>query len=1784
MTLRDLLRGDSSLPVFRSSPLPGLPRESAPPQAFSSAAVLARLLEGGAEPGNLSQRLEVQGGELRAAWNGLAASQRQAIERRFSRPVLEELFSLSRGCDAEGLAEALLSIGAVQERQGRIESAAELYQAVLSLRGSGAGLNPVCDRAERRLNAVLGRGDALPRAEFLLRRLASEATEPTALLGMAAAGFAFRLTRLATLSRLAASPTANFLTRGLGARAVASLAGFGVEATVFPYAGRLANAALGRHQDWSARAQFRDLAGSFLTLGGLRVMGWAAGAGFNRLHGIDPLTGQATRLAGFSAISQRLVPQVGMFGGILLGHHLEERFGLREHHDSATTMVDSLAMLLQFNVAGALQRHAFGARVHAWEQSLDLQAEGLARGISGRGTPEARRPLFNLTESLGGLQPALATAGVAGEPAGRPSRGPLEGPQLVFMEGLGEGGGANSGGTESAPARESLPSRGEPRRIDPNETLAVLPMGALTPHGNERSTHARAVGDLRWLAEVGVMNGHLEYRGDGVYADKASGEVLDFDQIESRYGEAIRSGSGFRELTSSLPIETPWGGQIPAGLRGEDGKIEARLLEVMGLTPSRVKQLSFNQSTTLITKADQFALQGLYALFRSGVRWGARLDEIVGRDPEGLGISAAPGLGGMNHLVHLFLASARRKSPDSTRTDPATMPMWLPSTLADSMQGVLVAVLGPKYENTSIGPNPVDVGACATGYKAFAQAADMFRPQWPGGGNVELAIFGSSEAPHGQPHARVSATGFNAMGAMETLERLGKRLGLQPSEFRQAMDHLERHYAPMTEDVYGFWPSEGAGAGGLMRLARAIELGLPVSSTVAGYAMRGDQGGKKNPADIGYGGRNALRTALRMAEAWQGINPAHLDYFSGHLTGTPTNNAAESALFAEVLPAETRMRLSAYKAFLGHGLGAAGTMEIALLQASLERQLGPGAFNVEGRTLAQAFLDLHPRVQVSADLVRDIRMAGGQSQGFAGNNAAALFRAIDDQVLHEVYGYSLPEIAAYRSRRSEREAVAREWEEDILTGRKTIGEFLSWFGLGERPPEPAITVVMPGAGPEGADSTPRASVAPLGGESVPPPAEELVRIVAGWDRDLSAARVAVTRETDPESTAGGTPTEPASGEVASGAPAVLRGFGVQPEQMVVSVGRGSLLTTRGTTRATRAAAMHGADAALTLTYLAEDFGLVRYAGREDTASGPRETWVRADSGRAIQPEEIAREFRDTLLSQSGIREIPLQGDAQRLPVRHGGLIPEPLRTGERLLARMGMNGEGLKGTAFENQGRNLRYASDAGIYGLYAALSALSAFGGPLGELFPSSRFGSAQGSAFPGLERFVQMTDAARKGNDSLTYVLQSALPEDARGLFMNLVMPPFDFSELKDNPRALERILPPQLAPGAMPNTGGVNLAMSAACASALYALYGARLSMLRTGVPGEYPMDAMMVFGVDATFSPYDSAPIVAGFSRRAPMTVDAMMRKLVEQGHLEASVLERSQAEREALWNELPADLRRRAMSESSAPFTRHARGLVVAEAAAGMPWANFRRAIELGLWPSSRLLGIHVNSGEGGAANLASMDQGVVTATMVALDQARAHGGAVPQVVQTHGTSTELNNIAEIQSLYQAFRYRGLTQPMAVSAIKGLVGHSMGAASAVDLVMGVQSLLDGEAPGLFNFRTEDLDPRYAERLPEALAQLRFSEAPIRGGIENILITSEGFLSSDAAAVLGHFPQDGDAAVEMLRDYGVPEHQRRDWRVRAEERRARAAELEDGLRRGEAPYRNLRELLDVLRFRP
>ncbi|MCE9625780.1 MAG: hypothetical protein K8R69_10090 [Deltaproteobacteria bacterium] len=282
--------------------------------------------------------------------------------RRFDAPERAELSSLATESDPELYLEGLYSFALRQEQAGREEIAAEIYSQIQT----NAANSPFQARASQRLDALQGRGSNGARAEVLLRQLTRQSSEPTALLGMLVAGSVFRMTRFTVLSRLAGSTTGNILTRGFGARALAGVAGFALEAPAFTLTQRLAGQALGREQDWSASGLRRDLASSFLVLGGLKLAGWA-GASLYRRSGAS------------SGLSQTLFHQGATLGGIYLGHGLEQWTGLRPHRDGATTFVDSLATLLQFHVVGRFGASVSGEGVARWERGLDLRTEILAR-------------------------------------------------------------------------------------------------------------------------------------------------------------------------------------------------------------------------------------------------------------------------------------------------------------------------------------------------------------------------------------------------------------------------------------------------------------------------------------------------------------------------------------------------------------------------------------------------------------------------------------------------------------------------------------------------------------------------------------------------------------------------------------------------------------------------------------------------------------------------------------------------------------------------------------------------------------------------------------------------------------------------------------------------------------------------------------------------------------------------------------------------------------------------------------------------------------------------------------------------------------------------------------------------------------------------------------------------------------------------------------------------------------------------------------------------------------
>ncbi len=402
-----------------------------------------------------------------------------------------ELESLSQEQDSALFREDLLGLGRRLEQAGRPDLAVSIYSELASSTGDSNSTAGISGRARTRLDAILGRGAILPRAEFLVRGLAQQAADPAALAAMGLAGAAFRLTRLAVLSRLALSPTAGFLTRGLGARWVASGAGFLLEAPAFTVGSRGANALLGRDQDWSQAALGREFAGGALTLLGLRCFGGLSAFGVQRW-------GQGAGMS--SALLRGLLPQAGLFTGIVASHRLEESLGLRASHDGATRFTDAFATLLQFHAGGRLAEEGLGEAWNARTRELEMQTQGLALLTAPAELPD--------TETA----PTLAMAGI------RPRLLP---PTVLAMMGRGTGGRSRRA---PAPGQLGFPFASKVRTVPPRPQLPEeLPLdlqlareAARSDTEGLRQTLERlsapplqltARQRLSWLRELGVAAG-----------------------------------------------------------------------------------------------------------------------------------------------------------------------------------------------------------------------------------------------------------------------------------------------------------------------------------------------------------------------------------------------------------------------------------------------------------------------------------------------------------------------------------------------------------------------------------------------------------------------------------------------------------------------------------------------------------------------------------------------------------------------------------------------------------------------------------------------------------------------------------------------------------------------------------------------------------------------------------------------------------------------------------------------------------------------------------------------------------------------------------------------------------------------------------------------------------------------------------------------------------------------------------------------------------------------------
>jgi len=188
-----------------------------------------------------------------------------------------------------------------------------------------------------------------------------------------------------------------------------------------------------------------------------------------------------------------------------------------------------------------------------------------------------------------------------------------------------------------------------------------------------------------------------------------------------------------------------------------------------------------------------------------------------------------------------------------------------------------------------------------------------------------------------------------------------------------------------------------------------------------------------------------------------------------------------------------------------------------------------------------------------------------------------------------------------------------------------------------------------------------------------------------------------------------------------------------------------------------------------------------------------------------------------------------------------------------------------------------------------------------------------------------------------------------------------------------------------------------------------------------------------------------------------------------------------------------------------PFCETRAGLNIGEAAAAVLLEDIEHARERGAEVLGVLSGWAFNNDAYHPTAPDSEGRGLASCITQALGTA---GVALDRVgyVNAHGTGTPLNDVAELQAYERAFASR--TRPIPVSSTKGHVGHTLGAAGAIEAVVALMAVRYGLV-----FPTMRLSR------PLASTHVDLARGEVRPGVvETAISVSAGFGGSNACLVL------------------------------------------------------------------
>jgi len=191
-----------------------------------------------------------------------------------------------------------------------------------------------------------------------------------------------------------------------------------------------------------------------------------------------------------------------------------------------------------------------------------------------------------------------------------------------------------------------------------------------------------------------------------------------------------------------------------------------------------------------------------------------------------------------------------------------------------------------------------------------------------------------------------------------------------------------------------------------------------------------------------------------------------------------------------------------------------------------------------------------------------------------------------------------------------------------------------------------------------------------------------------------------------------------------------------------------------------------------------------------------------------------------------------------------------------------------------------------------------------------------------------------------------------------------------------------------------------------------------------------------------------------------------------------------------------------------PFDARRDGTIFSEGAGAMVLETAASAEARGVETPAELLGHGENNNAFHMAHPDSSGEGMVRAMRMALEDAGIHPEAVDHV-NAHGTGTQYNDSIETKAIKTVFGQRAHRIP--INSIKSMLGHAMGAASALEAIASVMTIRTGTIPPTINLEQRD---------PEC--DLDYVPGRVRAQQVNVVLSnSAGIGGPNSVLVLGRW---------------------------------------------------------------